>query len=104
MRVQDEEALAAEPLTDAGTWLYVVQAGAAGPVKIGTTTNLPRRVAELQVGNAAALTVLLKIPGDGGDEVRLHRRFARLRERGEWFRPDPEILAWIEAARASRTP
>src|ERR1039458_1173599 len=41
------------------------------------------------------LTLLAQFPGSLSDETRLHRKFAKMRSRGEWFRKCPEIEAII---------
>lgn len=79
----------------AGPMVYFLQ-GAAGFVKIGFTTDVARRVYELQPGSPVRLELLAHIPGAGmKDERRLHRRFHKHRASGEWFSPAPEILAEI---------
>lgn len=83
--------------------VYAVRAGERGPIKLGRTGNLERRVAELQVGCPDDLVVLLSIPADPEDESWLLQRFTSSRRRGEWFEPTEELLAWIEAARCTRS-
>lgn len=62
-------------------------------VKIGLAVNVERRVKELQTGNARQLEAVLAI-GPMSEktaatlERHLHRRFKRLRLKGEWFEPD----------------
>lgn len=75
--------------------IYFVRAGADGPIKIGyTRTSLNARLAFLQVGNAETLTVIQRALCGPGFERVLHERFAHLRIRGEWFRPEPELLEY----------
>lgn len=75
--------------------IYFVQAGDAGPIKIGYTGSLKRRLPHLQNGAHEPLKVLGVRQGDQSDEKALHRRFDAHRLRGEWFRPDNEILAFL---------
>lgn len=77
--------------------LYCVRSGAH--IKIGHTTDLARRLSELQVGSAHTLEVLLAIPGSAEDERCVHAQFDHCRVRGEWFSPSPDLIAWLEAAR-----
>ena len=86
----------ARPLT-----LYFVQAGpATGPVKIGSTTNLARRLAVLRNANAEPLTLLASLPiRSAADERAIHGRFASHRLSGEWFAPAVELLDYIEEQR-----
>lgn len=63
-------------------------------VKIGYTTNLPRRMASLPHDE-----VLHVEPGTMADEKRCHLAFAHLRGRGEWFRAEPDLLGFIDDLR-----
>jgi hypothetical protein len=48
------------------------------------------------VGNPDEIRILATIPGLSIlDETRLHDRFRHLWIRGEWYRPDPELLSYI---------
>ena len=76
------------------SFVYFVQCGDDGPIKIGKSSgDMKRRLGELQVGNPVELRLLVSIPGDV--EQAMHMRFARQRIRGEWFRPDPVLLAFV---------
>lgn len=63
-------------------------------VKIGYTTDLPRRRRALVPDEVLATT-----PGTMGDEKALHHRFGHAWSHGEYFRPEPELLAHIETLR-----
>lgn len=55
-------------------------------VKVGWSLNNPvGRMRELQTGCPEALRLMAYTPGSLEDEKRLHRTFAELRYRGEWF-------------------
>ena len=58
------------------------------------------RVGELQVASPVRLTLLKIIDGPPTLEKKLHHHFGKHWIRGEWFRADPELLAYI----ASPTP
>lgn len=81
--------------------VYFVQDGDF--VKIGASTagrSLMLRVAGLQVGNPRELVLRCVIAGDL--EREFHEHFAKQRVRGEWFRIDDEIEAFmVEAAAAT---
>lgn len=77
--------------------VYFIQAGSNGPIKIGIASNVHRRMALLQIGNPAQLTLLAIQPGGNREETALHRRFAACHLRGEWFNPDPLLLAYIRS-------
>ncbi len=78
--------------------VYFVQAGEAGPVKIGFAADVLRRLPELQVNSPFRLRALGQIKGDRLIERGLHIRFAGVRVSGEWFSPSPELLALIATA------
>ena len=59
-------------------------------VKVGYTTNLAKRLATLQTGNARKLEVLKVIPFSTALEAyqceqRIHKSLSRYNVRGEWF-------------------
>lgn len=66
-----------------------------GPVKIGTTRNMGRRLGWIwrERNLADPLTMLVCRWGGRPVERAEHERFASAREEGEWFRPTPEVLA-----------
>lgn len=81
--------------------VYFIQAGKDGPIKIGTTTNLSKRVRAIAQGGPDVITVLASIPGGRSLEARLHRALHESRRRLEWFHPTPEVraLAILAASR-----
>jgi len=69
-------------------FVYFIQSGERGPIKIGAAANPFARLRELQTGNPYQLRLLLA--EDAGChawalERALHRRFASSRLGGEWF-------------------
>lgn len=81
-----------------GSVVYFVQAGADGPIKIGTARDLDRRLAQLRGQSPAPLRVLWLMPGGRCLERQMHRRFYASRLHGEWFSPSEDLTAWIEDA------
>jgi hypothetical protein len=76
--------------------IYFIQAGPSGPIKIGyTSVNVALRMFRMQPGNHETLRLLGWMPGEYGDEHRLLKQFASLKTRGEWHRPDVELLTFI---------
>jgi hypothetical protein len=77
--------------------IYFAQADVIGLVKIGFHggTDVRDRLRELQTGCPSKLILLGTIPGGPETEADLHRRFAFAHAHGEWFRPAPELLAFI---------
>lgn len=68
--------------------------GCNGKVKIGTTTDLPRRHNDLSMGNPD-LTLLATILGGHREERELHERFREYRVRGEWFRLEGKLAEYV---------
>lgn len=78
-------------------WLYAIQAGENGPVKIGKTRRPPgERLAALQVGNAEPLRGLAAWRALEIEEKQIQGEFAAHRVRGEWFAPTPDLLYLVD--------
>jgi hypothetical protein len=78
-----------------GQEIYFIQQGKNGPIKIGFTDNIEKRLKELQTANPYKLNLLLCINGNLKSEKELHKRFEQHRLNGEWFEPVEEILDYI---------
>ena len=82
--------------------IYFIRDEATKFIKIGHTDgDIDVRLRALQTGCPGALVVLFSIDGSKQDETTWHDRFAAARERGEWFRPVPELLQDIDEVKAS---
>ena len=80
--------------------IYFVQAGEAGPIKIGRTQHpIAKRLKSLQVGCPWPIRLLAIRSGNFLSETAVHRKFKDYRISGEWFLPDKEILDFIEEVR-----
>ena len=75
--------------------LYFIQEGSDGPIKIGCSYSISRRLSTLQCGNPRPLVLLAFIPGAQEIETAMHRRFAPHRIQNEWYRPHADILAFV---------
>ena len=64
-------------------------------IKIGTTANLLARLARLQE-EYGVLHLLGIMEGNKATEHCLHLQFGHLQRFGEWFRPEPELLSFIQ--------
>jgi hypothetical protein len=72
-------------------------------IKIGFTSREGEdRLQDIQTGCPGQLVLLLQIEGTKRDEAAWHKRFAGARERGEWFRPVPELLLAIAEGKVSQ--
>lgn len=85
--------------------VYFVQQGETGPIKIGHSCDVRKRLATLQTGSPDRLRLLLVLAGHVADEKRLHMWFARERiQGGEWFKSGGEVTAFVAARRAAKAP
>lgn len=78
-------------------WVYFLQGDDGGPVKIGRSLKHPlERCAGVQVGYPfGRLRVVGILRAPAFNEQRLHKAYAHLRIRGEWFRPAPDLVEYI---------
>jgi hypothetical protein len=75
--------------------IYFIQSE-SGPIKIGYTDKAVQgRITALQTGNAEKLNLLAVADGGRHDETIIHKRFAKYRLNGEWFKPAQEIIDYI---------
>lgn len=83
-------------------YLYVIRAG--DMVKIGTATYVDKRLKELQTAHHEQLELMVMVPVHRSTEVMVHKCFAHLCVRGEWFKLTPEIVSFVEALRDGKNP
>lgn len=76
-------------------YIYFVQEGQDGPIKIGVAKQPADRVRQLQGANSRPLILRGVKTGFVKDERALHKKLDAFRIRGEWFSPEPEVLAEI---------
>lgn len=76
-------------------YVYLMQRGAGGPVKIGLSVRPEKRNAQLQTATAEHLRIVATVLGGSDMERELHARFASSRLNGEWFHPTAAIFAWF---------
>lgn len=87
-----EAALAPAPVSG----VYFIQGDGGGLIKIGVSSDVEARLRQHQAGCPVILRRIgLIVDANALEEARLHERFAHLREHGEWFRPEPDLLAFI---------
>lgn len=73
-------------------FVYFIQQGDDGPIKVGWAIDPDARLAELQIACPDELVLLGFVPGTLVDEAWLQGRLVSGRIRGEWFRPDTQGL------------
>jgi len=69
----------------------------SGDIKIGTSKNVRMRVSRVSSEVKHPIDLLATMDGNREIESIMHARFAHARTHGEWFRPVPELLAYIES-------
>lgn len=83
------------PLHERDGNVYFVESGEGGPIKIGWSQDVERRIGELQVANAHKLHLLGVVPGTMKKEGELHAKFAHVRMEAEWFQNTEEIHKYL---------
>lgn len=84
------------------TYLYILQAGdEKGPVKIGHSRNIAKRIESLQTGNPLPIRLLAKVPRTDAAKLErgLHGMLAADRLEGEWFRYSENVANVITVYR-----
>lgn len=78
--------------------IYFIQVGTRGPIKIGISLNrfkLQQRLSVLQQQNPYPLRIIRTEFGTFKKEKQLHKRFAQLWIRYEWFKPKGELAKYL---------
>ena len=73
----------------------------SGEIKIGTSKKVRSRMKNVARETKRSIVVMATVDGDREVEQSLHRRFRHARIRGEWFRPVPELLDYIDSIKPS---
>jgi Meiotically Up-regulated Gene 113 (MUG113) protein len=76
-------------------YVYFIQAGEGGPLKVGIAFDVNARLRSLQTASPFDLRLLGSVPGARRAEEALHHIFAPHRLRGEWFSPHPVLLGVV---------
>lgn len=79
--------------------IYFIRGQSTGHIKIGRTSHsIENRLAQLQAHSPDKLEVIAVIEASSKLESRLHDHFQSAHLHGEWFKPTPELLSWIDYA------
>jgi len=81
--------------TTAG-WVYFIECGEGGPVKVGWARDPRARRKELQVASPYPLKLVGAKPGTVRDERSIHYDLSETRLRGEWFKRSDELEELIK--------
>lgn len=100
-RAVEEPILSAPPSRPAPRvwYVYFIQQGDNGPVKIGRSHDVAKRLVTLQIGCPDRLHIRYAQPAMSYTESILHERFAEFRVQGDWFKPEVLQFAAQELAR-----
>jgi len=79
------------------SFVYFIYAEALGRVKIGTSKNPKRRIAQMGSSIPCELKLLKSFPGDAAMKRGLHHKLEHIRHSGEWFEATDELLAWTQS-------
>ena len=75
-------------------YTYIVHATGTDLYKIGSSTDVRRRISGLQSGSANLLEIVTVVEGTDVERI-LHDIFADYRRHGEWFELDNPLLVLI---------
>jgi hypothetical protein len=78
-------------------YIYFIQDGEGGNIKIGFSHNPSERIKQLQTGNGNILIPLLIQEGNEKKEESYHEIFKDHHLHGEWFKPHDSILLFINS-------
>jgi hypothetical protein len=78
-----------------GSTIYFIQGTVTKNIKIGRTVrDIQKRLNEMQSSDPLVCLKITK--GDKDDERLLHDRFKHAWSHGEWFKPTPDLLNFID--------
>lgn len=78
------------------TYVYAIQAGPSGPVKIGTSLSPAARLRQIQTDQPLPLELRVAVRGDLTLERLLHSMFRPWRLRGEWYEASGAVAEWLD--------
>jgi hypothetical protein len=77
--------------------IYFIENTETKHIKIGFSTDVRRRLIDLQISSPHELKILTICEGDDKLEKELHKRFGEHHFRGEWFLPNKELKEYIKS-------
>lgn len=84
-------------------WVYFIRCE-AGPIKIGWSSDMRKRLEMLQNMSPFTLELLGQVRAPKIAERRIHRHFDEIRLHGEWFKDDGEVAEFARTAIADGLP
>jgi hypothetical protein len=83
------------------TIIYFVQCDVTTNIKIGISSDVPRRLKQIIGQRRKQLTVLATVPGTFGQEQRLHAQLGAFSVGAEWYRDCAEIRKVISRCKVN---
>lgn len=78
--------------------IYFLQGLETGLIKIGlSTSDVEERIKAIRAMSPDQLRLLRVLPGGHSMEAFFHQTFKQARQHGEWFKPTPELLEFIDS-------
>lgn len=77
-------------------FIYFVSSQATNTVKIGYSSNLPKRFIDLQTSSSTQLMLILRFRGNRATERQIHEQLKEHRKFGEWFADGPDVETLID--------
>lgn len=75
--------------------LYAMRSVASGNIKIGIAADVGRRLISMRSHTWDEIELVCSVPSSRSEERDAHLLLAASRIRGEWYKPSPEVLAWV---------
>lgn len=91
-------------LMDNARAVYFARRESDGAIKVGNSAEPIVRLVTLRRRYRCDFTLLGMVRGGVRSEARVHQHFAALRLDGEFFRPAPELLAFIASPNLEQLP
>jgi hypothetical protein len=85
-------------------FVYFIQGESGGPIKIGYSDDVVKRLKGLQTGYPDNLKILFAYPGNQDDEKSIHEMLNSDRLRGEWFKPTETLFSVIDVLQLQPLP
>ena len=88
-----------------GLWVYFFQSTGSNIVKIGKTFDLQRRQKTIENSHGYEVNLLkaIRVPDDSHERA-IHKKFKKIRLKGEWFKLTPKLKEFIEGLPNHITP
>ena len=83
--------------------IYFIQCGENGPIKIGQTGDVEKRISQLQTGCPYELKLLWTYHGNSWKEEEVHEALEAENIRGEWFHPSSNVFDFMKEFMWNRT-